>query len=102
MLEFHILVILSCHGGNLNGPTCQLWGGYLYILWEVSEDHLMEVLPLGALMVLKDLETFLLMVLMVLVVLGGLLVFLLMALEGLVALLLVVPKALEVYLLVAL
>ena len=45
----------------------------------------MEVLPLGGLMVLKDLE-----------------IFLLMALEGLVALLLVVLEALEVYLLVAL
>ena len=59
----------------------------------------MEVLLLGCLMVLEDLETFLLMVL---VVLGGLVDFLLMDLEGLVALYLVVPKDLEVYLLVAL
>ena len=57
----------------------------------------MEVLPLGELMVLKDMETFLLMVLGVLVVLGNLLAFLLMALEGLVALHLLVPVALEVF-----
>ena len=102
MLEFHILVILSLHGGNLTGPTCQLWEGYLYILWEVPEDRLMEVLPLGGLMVPEDLENFLLMVL---VVLGGLVAFLLMALKGLVALCLVVLEALEgmlVYLLVVL
>ena len=60
----------------------------------------MEVLPLRGLMVPKDLETFLLMVLVVLVVLGALVNFLLMALEGLVALHLVVPEDLEVYLLV--
>ena len=54
----------------------------------------MEVLPLGDLMVLEDLEIFLLMVLEVLVVLGDLVAFLLMDLEGLVALHLVVPKAL--------
>ena len=59
----------------------------------------MEILPLGDLMVPKDLEAFLLMVLMVLVVLGGLVAFLLMALEGLVALTLVVLEALEAYLL---
>ena len=59
----------------------------------------MEVLPLGGLMVLEDLETFLLMVLVALVVLGDLVAFHVLALEGLVALLLVVPVALEVYLL---
>ena len=80
MLEFHTLVTLLRHGGNPTGLTCQLWEGYLYILWEVLEDRLMEVLPLGDLMVPEDLETFLLMVLMVLVVLGGLVVSLLMAL----------------------
>ena len=63
MLEFHTLVILSCNGGILTGLTCQLWGGYPYILREVSEDHLMKVLPLGGLMVPEDLETFFLMVL---------------------------------------
>ena len=47
MLEFHTLVILLRHGGNLTSLTCQLWGGYLYILREVLEDRLMEVLPLG-------------------------------------------------------
>ena len=51
MLEFHILVILSHHGGNLTGPTCQLLEEYLYILRGVTEDHLMEFLPLGGLMV---------------------------------------------------
>ena len=66
MLEFHILVILSHHGGNLTGPTCQLWEGYLYRLQEVPEDRLMEVLSLGGLV------AFLLMVLMVLVFLGAL------------------------------
>ena len=71
MLEFHILVILSRHGGNLTGPICQLWGGYPFILREVPEDRLMEVLPLGSLMVLEGLVAFLLMVLMVLVVLGA-------------------------------
>ena len=99
MLEIHILVILSRHGGNLIGPTFQLWGGYVYILWEVPEDLLMDFLPLGGLMVLEGMVAFLCMVLMVLVVLGGLVAFLLMALEGLVALLLVVPKAPKVYLL---
>ena len=102
MLEFHTLVTILCHGGNPTCLTCHLWEGYPYILREVREDHLMEVLPLGDLMVLKDLETFLLMVLMVRVVLGGLVGFLLMALEGLVALHLVVPEALLVCLLVAL
>ena len=47
MLEFHVLVILSRHGGILTGPTCQLWEGYLYILRGVLEDRLIEVLPLG-------------------------------------------------------
>ena len=84
MMEFHILVIISCHGGNLTGPTCQLWEGYLYILWGVSEDHLMEVLPLEDLMVLEGLVAFLLMVLMVLVVLGSLVASYLMVLEVLV------------------
>ena len=98
MLEFHTLVILLCHGGSLTSPTCQLWRGYLYILQEVPEDRLMEVLPLRGLIVPENLETFLRMVLMVLVVLGGLVAFLLMDLEGLVALRLVVPEALEVYL----
>ena len=93
MLEFHILVILSCHGGNLIGPTCQLWEGYLYILREVSKDHLMEVIPLGGPLVPEDLETFLLLVLVVLVVLGGLVASLLMVPKGLVALLLVVLVA---------
>ena len=102
MLEFHTLVILLRHGGNSTGLTCQLWGGYLYILREVPKDSLMEVLPLGDLMVPEDLAAFLLMVLVVLVVLVGLVDFLLMALEGLVALHLVVSEALEVYLLVAL
>ena len=55
----------------------------------------MEVLPLGDLVVLEDLEIFLLMVLEVLVVLGDLVAFLLMALEGLVALHLVVSVDLE-------
>ena len=55
-------------------------GGYLFILWEVSEDRLMEVLPLGGLMVMEGLLDFLLMFLMVLVVLGGLVASLLMAL----------------------
>ena len=45
----------------------------------------MEVLPLGVLMVSKDLTTILLMVLAVLVDLGDLVAFLLMAQEGLVA-----------------
>ena len=65
-------------------------GGYLYILREVPEDLLMEVLPLGGLIILEDLVNFLLMVLVVLVVLEGLVAFLLMALEGPVALHLVV------------
>ena len=78
MLEFHILVIVSRHGDNLTGPTCQLWEGYLYILRGVSEGYLTEVLPLGGLMVLEGLTTFLLMVLIVLVVLGGLVASLLM------------------------
>ena len=98
MLEFHILVILSHHGGNLTSPTCQLWEGYLYILWGAPEDHLMEVLPVGGLMVLDGLMSFLLMVLMVLVVLGDLVASLLMVPQGLVALLLVLLEALEVYL----
>ena len=102
MLEFHTLVTLLRHGGSPNGLICQLWGGYLYILREVLEDRLMEVLPLGDLMVPEDLENFLLVVLVVLVVPGGLVAFLLMALEGLVALHLVVPEALEVYFLVSL
>ena len=93
MLEFHTLVTLLCHGGNSIGLTCQPWEGYLYILREVSEDRLMEVLPLGGLMVLGDLETFLLMVLVALVVLGDLVAF------HVLALLLVVLVALEVYLL---
>ena len=93
MLEFHTLVTLLRHGGNPTGLTCQLWEGYLYILREVPEDCLMEVLPLWGLMVLKDLVTFLLLVLVVLVVLGGLVAFLLMDLEDLVALLLVVSEA---------
>ena len=93
MPKFHTLVILSHHGGNLTSPTCQLWGGYPYILREVSEDRLMEVLPLGGLMVLEGLVSFILMVLMVLVVLGGLVDSPLIALEGLVALLLVVLKS---------
>ena len=88
MMGFHTLVILLNHGGNLTSLTCQLWGGYPYILREVPEDRLIVVLPLGGLMVL--------------VILGDLVTFPLMALEGLVALLLVVPEALEVYLLAAL
>ena len=83
MLEFHILVILSLHEGNLTSPTCHLWEGYLYILWGVPEDYLMEVLPLAGVIFLEGLVAFLLMVLMVLVVLGGLVAFLLMDLEGL-------------------
>ena len=79
MLEFHTIVTLLCHGGNPTGLTCQLLGGYLYILQEVAEDPLMEVLPLGVLMVPEDLETFLLMVLVVLVVLGDLVTILLLA-----------------------
>ena len=79
MQEFHILVTLSRHGGNLTGLTCQLWGGYPYILREVSEDRLMEVLPVGGLMGLEGLVDFLLTFLMVLVVLGGLVAFPLMA-----------------------
>ena len=77
MVEFHILVIISRYWGNLTGPTCQLWGGYLYILWEVPKDCLMEALPLGGLMVPKDPTNFLLMFLVVLVVLGDLVTFLL-------------------------
>ena len=88
MLEFHILVIISHHGGNLTGPICQLWGGYLFILQKVSEDRLMEVVPLRGLMVLEGLVSFLLMVL---VVLGGLVASLLMVSKGLAALLRVVP-----------
>ena len=97
MLEFHILVIRSHHGGNLTSPTCELSERYLYILRGVLKDHLMEVLPLGGLMVLEGLEDFPLMVLMVLVVLGGLVASLLMVSEGLVALLLVVLEAPEAY-----
>ena len=97
MWEFHTLVTLLCHGGNPTGLTCQLWEGYLYILWELPEDHLTNVLPLVGLIVLEGLLVFLLMVLMVLVVLRGLMAFPLMSLEGLVALLLVVSEALEVY-----
>ena len=97
MLEFHTLVILLHHGGNPTGLTWQLWGGYLYILREVLEEFLMEVFPLGGLMILEDLENFLLMVLVVLVVLGDLVAFLLLALEGVVALHLVVLVDLEVY-----
>ena len=78
MLEFHILVILSLHGGKPTSPTCQLWEGYLYILRGMPEDHLTEVLPLGDLMVLEGLEAFLLMVLTVMLVLGGLVASLLM------------------------
>ena len=98
MLKFHILVILSHHGGNITSPTCHLWGGYLYILWGVPEDHLMEVLFLGGLMVLEGLVSFPIMFLIVPVVLGGLLASLLMVLEGLSTLLPVVPEAPEVYL----
>ena len=98
MLEFYILVILSLHGGNPTGPTCQLWEGYLYIMWGVPEDHLIEVLPLGGLMIVEGLKAFLLMVLMVLVasllmVPEGLVAFFLMVSEGLVAFLLVVMEA---------
>ena len=93
MLEFHTLVTILHHGGNPNSLTFQLWRGYLNILREVPEDHLMEVLPLGGLMVLEGLVAFLHMVLMVLVVLGGLVDFLLMVSEGLVALLLLLPVA---------
>ena len=57
--------------GQPNWSYMLAMGGYLYILWEVPEDHLMGVLLLGGLMVLEDLETFLLMVLVVLVVLGA-------------------------------
>ena len=64
----------------------------------VLEDNLIEVFPLGGLMVPEDLVPFLLMVLMVLVVLGGLVDSLLTVPEGLVPLLLVVLEAPEVYL----
>ena len=46
-----ILAILLLHGGNPTGPTCQHWEEHLFILLEVLEGHLMEVLPLGDLMV---------------------------------------------------
>ena len=72
------MVTLSLHGGNLTGPTCQLWEGHLYILLGALEDHLTKVLPLGGLMVLEGLAAFLLMVLVGLVVLGDLEAFLLM------------------------
>ena len=85
--------------GKPNWSYMPAMGGYLYILRGVPEDHLMEVLPLGGLMVLEGLVDFLLMVLMVLLVLGGMVPSLLIVLEGLVALLLVVLEALEVYLL---